>query len=125
MKGFKKDGKFRPIGKKSSSSLSKKDLSKTRYKDALANSTVLPKQVLKLQKDGFEFSVIKDEWSDDHFEIAIFDDRLTTTRTSLGLAPSKWSNWLTQDEVDDLQREFNNDPEGTYHSWKSKYSSSL
>ena len=125
MKGFKKDGKFRPTGKKPSSSLKKSDLSKTRYKDSLANATVLPNQVLKLMKDGFDFSVIKDKSeSPDRFEVAIFDDRLTTPRTELGLAPNKYSTWLTQDEVDELQMKFNNDPEGFYHSWKSEYSSS-
>ena len=115
MKGFKKDGKFRPVGKKSSSSLRKSDLSKTRYKDSLANTTVLPNQVIKLQKDGFEFSVIKDRHGHGRFDVAIFDDRLTTPREALGLAPSKTENHLTQDEVDELQREFTNDPEGSFH----------
>lgn len=118
MKGFKKDGKFRPTGKKQNSSLKKSDLSKTRYKDSLANTTVLPNQVLKLQKEGFEFSVIKDRFGHDKFEIAIFDDRLTTPRTELGLAPAKVVTYITQDEVDELHRQFNNDPEGTFHSLK-------
>ena len=115
MKGFKKDGKFRPIGKKQNSALRKSDLSKTRYKDSLANTTVLPNQVLKLQKDGFEFSVIKDKVSMGRFDVAVFDDRLTTPREAFGLAPSKTQNFMTQDEVDELQREFTNDPEGTFH----------
>ncbi len=119
MKGFKKDGKFRPIGKKSNSSLKKGDLSKTRYKDSLANSTVLPNQVLKVQKQGFEFSVIKFNGMDDIFEVAIFDDRLTTPRTNLGLAPTKVKVRLSQDEVDELHTQFNNDPEGMYLSFKA------
>jgi len=118
MKGYKKDGKFRPIAKKSNSSLKKSDLSKTRYKDSLANTTVLPNQVLKLQKDGFEFSVIKDRHGHGKFDVAIFDDRLTTPRTSIGTAPAKTENYISQDEVDELHRQFNNDPEGSFHKMK-------
>lgn len=120
MKGFKKYGKFHPTEKRNKSALKKSDI-KLKYTN-FENTTVFPNQIIRLMKDGFEFSVSVDRTNKNRLSVAIFDDRLTTPRFGKNEeAPYKEKNFMSQDEVDELQREFLNDPEGTYHKFKHDF----